>query len=707
MKSSVKIWLMMGLAGLLSACGPAGKDAAGGTSSPLASAEWPLHGLTTQAQRFSPLTSIGKNNIGQLGLAWWVDLDTNAGQEATPIMRDGVLYIASAYNVVRAVDARSGKTLWTFDPDTKEAAARSCCGPVSRGVAVEGGRVYMGALDGRLIALDAKTGKPVWQVQTLDLSSPMAVNYTITGAPRIVKGKVIIGNGGAEFGARGYVSAYDMTTGKLVWRFYTVPGKPGSRDGAASDEALAKIAAPTWFGQWWRWGGGGTVWDAIEYDPELDLLYIGVGNGSPTNHGIRSEGKGDNLFLSSIIALKPDTGHYVWHYQETPGEAWDYTATQPIILADLTIDGAKRKVLMQAPKNGFFYVLDRATGELLAADPIARTSWASRIDLQTGRPVENPDARYYRSDKTVVVMPSSGGAHNWQPMAFSPETGLVYIPVQDMGIPFRREADIARKAGVYNTGSQMVGGAAMNAADLKNAMTQMKGYLIAWDPVGRKVAWRREMAATFNGGILATAGGLVFQGNGERKLVAYDAKDGKPLWSFDAQTSIVAPPIAYAIDGVQYIAVMAGWGGAWPMLGGQFAEQPVNGVGTNRLLIFRLGGSARLPAPEAIPAMPLDPPADTAPAALIAKGDGLYGQYCLRCHGIGAVSASMVPDLRHSAMIADGDSLDQILIGGVLAPLGMPSFKGVLTSADTAAIRAYLIHRANSDKSLAPSSPGR
>jgi len=704
MKRGAGSWMIAAMVAMLAACG-GGSDGAGGESKDAAlSADWPLHGLTTQAQRFSPLAAINRSNVAQLGLAWWVDLDTNAGQEATPIMRDGILYIASAYNVVRAVDARSGKTLWTFDPETKEAAARSCCGPVSRGVAVEGGRVFMGTLDGRLIALDARTGKPIWEVQTLDQASPAAINYTITGAPRVVKGKVIIGNGGAEFGARGYISAYDMVTGKRVWRFYTVPGKPGTRDGAASDEALAKIAAPTWFGEWWRWGGGGTVWDAIEYDPELDLLYIGVGNGSPTNHGIRSAGKGDNLFLSSIVALKPDTGRYVWHYQETPGEAWDYTATQPIILADIPVDGMKRKVLMQAPKNGFFYVLDRATGKLLAADPIARTTWASHIDLKTGRPVEKPEARYYRSDKPVVVFPSSGGAHNWQPMAYSPETGLVYIPVQDMGIPFRREADIARKAGVYNTGSQMVGGAAMSASDLKGAKAQMKGYLLAWDPIRRKVAWKRELAATFNGGVLASAGGLVFQGNGERKLAAYDAKDGALLWSFDAQTGIVAPPITYAIDGVQYVAVMAGWGGAWPMLGGQFAEQPVNGVGPNRLLVFRLGGTARLPAPEASLAVPLDPPVEKASTALIAKGDGLYGHYCLRCHGIGAVSASMVPDLRRSGFLADEDALVQIVIDGALAPAGMPSFNGVLTRTDAAAIRAYLIHRANSDKALAPSS---
>lgn len=659
--------------------------------------DWPLHGRTEDGQRFSPLDQIDKASVKRLGLAWSYDLGTEAGQEATPIMVDGILYIASAYDVVHAVDARSGKALWSFDPEVKAAAARSCCGPVSRGVAVEAGRVFLGALDGRLIALDARTGKLLWQVQTLDQVHPAPINYTITGAPRVVKGRVIIGNGGAEFGARGYVSAYDAATGRRDWRFYTVPGKPGTKDNEASDDALAKVQN-TWAGDYWRWGGGGTVWDAIAYDPDLNLIYIGTGNGSPTNHGQRSNGRGDNLFVSSIVALNPDTGKYVWHYQQTPGETWDYTSTQNMIFADLEIAGQTRKVLMQAPKNGFFYVLDRATGEFISGDPFVKVTWASRIDAKTGRPVEMPGARYYR-DGAAFVSPSSGGAHNWPPMAFSPDTGLVYIPAQDMGLPFEADADPDPKAGVYNTGTSMKGGSAMPPADLKNIFASMKGYLIAWDPRASKIAWRREMEAPFNGGILATAGGLIFEGNTSRTLVAYDANDGKTLWTFNAQVAISAPPISYALDGEQYVAVLAGYGGGWPMLGGQLALKAGPGVWPNRLLVFKLDGKAKLPSVTPRQQLPLDPPEDNAPAALIAKGDGLYGRYCLRCHGAAAVSASFVPDLRRSPYLHDG--LEAIVLNGALEDLGMPRFDTVLNSADVRAVRAYLIRRANEDKQSA------
>ncbi|MBN8817445.1 MAG: PQQ-dependent dehydrogenase, methanol/ethanol family [Sphingomonas sp.] len=671
----------------LSSCAP------GDNASVASGDDWRVHGGDPSSQRHSRLMDVNEKTVGQLGLAWWVDLDTDAGQEATPIMRDGTLYVISAYDVVRAVDARTGKTRWTYDPEVRAAASRSCCGPVSRGVAVEDGRVFVGALDGRLIALDSNTGKPDWQVQTIDQPHPAPVNYSITGAPRVVKGLIVIGNGGAEFGARGYVTAYDRKTGRKVWRFYTVPGKPGVKDGEISDSALAK-AGSSWHGEWWRWGGGGTVWDAIEYDADLNLLYIGVGNGSPTNYGLRSEGKGDNLFLSSIVALRADTGEYVWHYQQTPGESWDYTATQNIIFADLTIAGQPRKVLMQAPKNGLFYILDRATGELISAKPFATINWTKGVDRKSGRPIVNPAAQYFRGQQPAFVMPSSGGAHNWPPMAYDPDGGLVYIPVQDMGLPFAATKDPEIRPGVYNTGTAIPGGDVMRKAELKAATRSMKGYLLAWNPVTGQAAWRREMVSSFNGGVLSTAGGLIFQGNGERKFVAYRAKNGTPLWSFDAQTGIVAPPITYRLDGVQYIAVMAGWGGAWPMLGGQMALTSGNAVGPNRLLVFRIGGKASLPrlAPRSVSAAP--PPADKGTTRLIARGDGLYGQYCVRCHGIAAVSASMVPDLRRSGFLA-GPELETVVLGGALAEAGMPSFQGKLTLSDLEAVRAYLIHQAN------------
>lgn len=665
-------------------------------------AEWPAHGLDDQAQRFSPLDQIDRTTVSRLGLSWFHDLETDRGQEATPIVVDGVIYLISAYDVVQALDARNGKLLWSYDPQVRAASARGCCGPVSRGVAVYQGRVYVGALDGRLIALDAANGKPVWQTQTIDPAGPLAVNYTITGAPRVVKDMILIGNGGAEFGARGYVSAYDAATGKLRWRFYTVPGKPGVRDNAASDAALDKARA-SWAGEWWKYGGGGTAWDAIEFDPELNLVYFGTGNGSPWNHEMRSDGKGDNLFLSSIVAVDADTGQYRWHFQTTPADAWDYTATQNIVFADLEIGGRKRKVLMQAPKNGFFYVLDRATGEFLSGKPFVQVTWAKGLDPKTGRPIEQPGARYYRTGKPSFQFPSSGGGHNWPPMAYSPQTGLVYIPAQDVGMPYADNRAEKQVIGAYTSGVAMSGGGAMDEAARKALYAGMKGYLIAWDPVKQRAAWKVDQAAPFNGGVLATSGGLVFAGNTARKLVAYDASNGRKMWSFDAQTAVMAPPITYTIDGTQYVAVLAGWGGGWPLTGGVMALQAGNSVGPNRLLVFALDGKAKLPAfvptPRSGDAIVTSMPTD---AARIARGDALFGRYCLRCHGSGAVSAGAYPDLRLSPAVMS-DAFAAVVLQGGLADNGMPSFAGKLSAADLDAIRTYLAKRSFED--FAPSSP--
>ncbi|MCW2369039.1 PQQ-dependent dehydrogenase, methanol/ethanol family [Sphingobium sp. B11D3D] len=688
---------MMALTALLLVLPSACRDAADGGQA-AADVEWPLHGHTETAQRFADLDQIDRETVSRLDLAWSFDLETDRGQEATPIMVDGVLYVVSAYDVVSAIDARTGKGLWTYDPEVRAASARSCCGPVSRGVAVAQGRVYVGALDGRLIALDAKSGKPVWETQTIDQSGPFAVNYTITGAPRFIKGNVVIGNGGAEFGVRGYVSAYDAATGKLAWRFYTVPGKPGTKDNAASDAVLAK-AQGSWAGQWWRYGGGGTVWDAIEYDPALDLIYIGTGNGSPWNHQMRSDGKGDNLFLSSIVALRASTGDYVWHFQQVPGDAWDYTATQNIVLADMEIDGKPRKVLMQAPKNGFFYILDRATGEFLNATAYVPQNWAKSIDPKTGRPDIVPEARYYRTGKPHFQFPSSGGGHNWPPMAFSPRTGLVYIPAQDVGMPFGPNPQEAQVIGAYTSGVAMSGGGAMSAADRKALYDSMKARLIAWDPIARKPRWTSEEAAPFNGGVLATAGGLVFAGNAQGRLVAYDDESGKRLWSFEAQTGIVAPPISYRLDGVQYIAVMAGWGGGWPLTGGVMALKAGKTIGPNRLLVFKLDGAAKLPAFTPAEPLPFPDVVDKGTPAQIAQGDGLFGRFCLRCHGSGAVSAGAYPDLRRTGLLGT-KGFSQVVLGGALAEMGMPSFAGHLTPAQVDAIDAYLVRRSLEDRRI-------
>src|SRR5579871_5743777 len=413
---------------------------------------WLSHGRTYSEQRYSPLKDITTSNVGQLGLAWFADLDVNRGMEASPLVVDGVMYVTSAWSIVYALDAKTGARKWTFDPQVdKERGQKACCDVVNRGVALWKGKVYVGTIDGRLIALDAATGKKIWDVVTVDQAKP----YTITGAPRVIKGKVLIGNGGAELGVRGYLTAYDAETGQQAWRFFMTPNPEKKPDGAASDKFFADKGNASWGdkGEWVETGGGGTPWDAIVYDPDLDIVYIGTGNGSPWNQKLRDPDGKDNLLLSSILALKPDTGEYVWHYQTTPGESWDYTATQPLILAELKIGDASRKVIMQAPKNGFFYVLDRANGQLISADKFQdNITWATGVDMKTGRPQETPNARYQKPE-TSLHIPGPLGSHNWHPMAFSPDTGLVYIPAHTLPSIYADMPDFMYRPGFWNTGT--------------------------------------------------------------------------------------------------------------------------------------------------------------------------------------------------------------------------------------------------------------
>lgn len=640
--------------------------------------EWMSNGRTYDEQRFSPLTDINETNVAQLGLAAEYSFPTALGQEATPIVVDGIMYVSSDWSVVHAFDAVTAKLLWSYDPQTRQSLVKACCGPANRGVAVWEGRVYVGTLDGRLVALDAKTGKPVWEKLTIDPEKP----YTITGAPRIVRGKVIIGNGGAEFGVRGYISAYDAKTGHMNWRFYTVPGEPGKVDNAASDKVLRERAASTWFGEYWKGGGGGTVWDSMAYDPALDLLYIGVGNGSPWNHMVRSDGKGDNLFLSSIVALRASTGEYVWHYQTTPGETWDFTATQQMILAELKIGGKARKVIMQAPKNGYFYVLDRATGELLSAEPFVPMTWSTGFDYKTGRPIEHPDARFYKSGKPFLLSPSGLGAHSWQPMSFSPRTGLVYIPVQQLPVIYKDEQGQAAGPQKFNINVDF-------GLTTPPKNIPVGGWLAAWNPVTNNEVWRAPHPGPVNGGTMVTAGDLVFQGDAQGQLSAYAARDGRKLWSFDAQAGMVAAPISYAVKGQQYIGIMVGWGGNLPLLGGARVGVP----GPNRLLIFKIGGSLALPpkAPDTT-ARPNLPQIRASPQQ-IAKGADDYRIYCSRCHGMSVISGGITPDLRHSGALEDTAWLS-IVKDGALADNGMAAFGPVLDHERILGIRDYIVTQA-------------
>jgi quinohemoprotein ethanol dehydrogenase len=639
---------------------------------------WLSYGRTYDEQRFSPLTQINAENADHLGLTWYADLETHRGQEATPLIVDGALYISTAWSIVKAYDAAKGTLLWTYDPKVKrELGVNACCDVVSRGVAAWDHSIYLATFDGRLIAVDAATGKPQWSVLTVDTTKP----YTITQAPRIIKGRVIIGNSGGEYDKiRGYISAYDAKSGKLDWRFYTVPGDPSK---PFESDAMAR-AAKTWAGQWWKLGGGGTVWDAISYDPDLNLLYFGTGNGFEWSRGLRSADQGDNLFCSSIVAVNADTGEYVWHYQASPGEEWDYDADQQLILADLNIDGRLRHVLMQANKNGFFYVLDRQTGALVSAKSFVPVTWARGIDMRTGRPLENPQSRYSTTGSKVDVMPGPPGAHSWQAMAFNPMERLVYVPAQEITLSYGPAKDFRMSTIGMNLGADMGGSAAKS-----------HGFLLAWDPVTEREMWRVDYAGPWNGGIVATAGNIVAQGDAAGNFNVYRAHDGKRLWSLFAQSGIIAAPSSYSVNGEQYIAVLSGWGGAFPLSAGPGAAQSGNLRNVSRLLVFKLGGTATLPPLEPFNLTILRSPEPKDPAS-IGRGGPLFAQYCAPCHGGAAVGGGVTPDLRGSPLVRT-DTFFDVVLKGILKNEGMVSFKSALSREDVIAIRDYIVHRANQD----------
>jgi quinohemoprotein ethanol dehydrogenase len=638
---------------------------------------WLSYGGTYSEQRFSRLAQIDESNVDELGLAWSFDMASTRGLEATPIVVDGVLYTTGSWSVVVALDARTGRALWRYDPGVDRAmGGRVCCDVVNRGVAVYRGRVYVGVLDGRLEALDARTGKLVWSVLTVDPSKP----YSITMAPRVVKGRVLIGNGGAEFGVRGYVSAYDAATGKLDWRFYTVPGDPAK----PFEHPELEIAAKTWdpSGEYWKVGGGGTVWNAIAYDPELDLVYVGTGNGSPWGRHIRSPKGGDNLYACSILALDPDTGRLAWHYQTTPGETWDFTSTQDIVLADLEIGGRPRKTLLHAPKNGFFYVLDRETGVPISVKNFVPVNWADGIDEKTWRPRERTDHPY--EDGVAIIHPTNYGAHNWQSMSFHPGTGLVYIPANETIFPYKRDPEYEYRPGAWNIG--------FDPKVLTESPAELaSGHLLAWDPIAQKEVWRAQYAAAWNGGTLATAGNLVFQGTAHGSFAAYRATDGEKLWETRAGTGIIAAPVTYQLGDEQYVAVMAGWGGAFALSGGEAALEAGTKNNAGRLLVYKRGGRAKLPALETIERELAALPADFDPEQ-VERGNATYHQWCLVCHGAGAVSGGVLPDLRQSAPEIYS-MLPEIVLRGAFEKNGMPRFDRWLDADDVEAIRAYLLSR--------------
>jgi quinohemoprotein ethanol dehydrogenase len=509
--------------------------------------EWLTYGRDYRETHYSPLSQITTANVGRLGVAWTWDIPKRGARlEATPIIHDGVIYATGAYSFVFALDARTGDEIWHWDPGIAQGNDRPsfCCGAVNRGVAIYGDKIFVGLLDGRLVALDKDTGLVAWSVQT----TPRGADYSITGAPRIVKGNVVIGNGGAEYGVRGFVTAYDAESGDQVWRFHLVPGNPA--DGFESD--AMRMAAETWNGEWWVVGGGGTAWDGFAYDPTLDLLYIGTGNGSPWNRDQRSPGGGDNLFLSSIVAVRGETGEYVWHYQTTPGDDWDYTAVQPIMLVDANIQGRQRALLVQAPKNGFFYVLDRITGEFISAQGYADDlTWATGVDQETGRPIETPEARYGTTGRGVYLSPGPTGAHNWRPMSYNPATGLVYLPAQNTNA-YYEAAPVDYKVGQWNTGTGRGFGPDRPP---RPEMSGPRSMLLGWDPATNREVWRAPSNGG-NGGTMSTAGNLVFRGSGSM-LIAHDAATGAELWSAEVGNG-TATPVTYEVDGRQYVTILSG-----------------------------------------------------------------------------------------------------------------------------------------------------
>jgi quinohemoprotein ethanol dehydrogenase len=639
--------------------------------------DWLLYGRTSDDQRFSPLSQINEQTVANLGMVWSREMGTTRGLEATPLVQHGVLYTTGSWSVVYALDAKTGKQLWTYDPQVKRERAKFfCCDAVNRGVALYGDRLFVGTLDGTLVALDKRTGAPVWTANTADITKA----YSITGAPRIAGDRVIIGNAGAENGVRGYVSAYDAETGKLAWRFYTVPGNPA--DGFESK--AMEDAAKTWHGEWWTAGGGGTVWDAIAYDPALDLLYFGTGNASAWYRTLR--GGGDNLYTASIVAVHARNGELAWHFQTTPGDNWDYDATQPLLQADLNIAGQPRKVIMQPNKNGFFYVLDRATGEFLSGTAyVSGISWATSLDPKTGRPIEAPGVA---GSEAAMISPDPGGAHNWNPTAFSPATRLVYLSAKNS----TQMVHVPDPKWKYDPNSHNEG---LDSHEVPlharlDDMPPSTGELLAWDPVARKAVWRAPTPVLDGGGVLATAGNLVFQGRSDGILAAYRATDGKQLWSFDAGTGIMAPPVTYTVDGVQHLCLMVGMGGV-PGLYHFPGQGPIK-IGHGRIVTFALGGNAVLHPPAfghqdpPVPVLALK-----ASPQQVQEGARLFSTYCMQCHGAGAVAGAL-PDLRYSSKETLLD-MENIVLRGTRASVGMPSFGTVLNAKQIGDLRAYILSR--------------
>ncbi|HVW70462.1 MAG TPA: PQQ-dependent dehydrogenase, methanol/ethanol family [Steroidobacteraceae bacterium] len=669
--------------------------------------DWLVSGRDQEGTYYSPLERINAQNVSRLGFAWQYDLGTHRGQEATPIVVDGVMYTSGTWGYVYALDARTGHELWRYDPVAKHLAARNpCCDLVNRGVAVWKGRVYVASVDGRLHALDAATGKKIWEADTI---ADHKLPYTSTGAPQIAGRVVVIGNSGADMGhggVRGYVSAYDIETGALRWRFYTVPPDRGQPYENPELAAADKTWDPKRGAQF---KGGGTVWDGFAYDPALDLVYFGTANAAP--YDSRQLGAGpadlDELYTASILALHADSGRLAWHYQTTPHDRWDFDAVQKFIMADLPFGGRTRRTIMQADKNGFFYVLDRKSGELLSAANYTYVNWASGVDLKTGRPIPTAQGNWFSGPKNVY--PSWAGGHTWHPMSYNLATHLVYIPVIDVPniwVDLLHNGGSVKFLDGFFTVNGIMPDDTYDAADLKplfgplpdrkSLASTRKENLVrelirAWDPIAQRTVWEHETSSGvrgYDGGVMSTAGNLVFQGRGDGNLWVYAADTGKVLKTVQTGSHIMAAPMTYLIGAEQFVAVQAGYGGAAITVGaippGSAARKYQN---VNRIIAFKLDGPAVPTPPPFVEAPVPQPPPQTASAATIRTGEIKFIQECSRCHVLGP---SSTPDLRRIDPSLHKIFKD-IVLRGAVAPTGMERFDDLLTEADVDAIHAYLI----------------
>lgn len=667
--------------------------------------QWVRNGRDAGGSYYSPLTDIDRHTVNRLGFAWDYRLGTRRGLEATPLVIDGAMYAVGNWGRVYSVDAATGKERWRYDPQVDGQWGRyACCDVVNRGLAASEGTIYVGALDGYLHAIDARTGTRRWKVDTL-IGRGRRLPYTLTGAPVIAGDLVVIGNAGADFkGVRGYVSAYDLKSGALRWRFFTVPRDPKQ---GAQDQPHLVAAIKTWDPRHrWEYGGGGTVWDGMSYDADSNLLYIGTGNASP--YTIKESGRrgGDDLYANSIVAIHADTGRMAWYYQIVPGDEWDYDAAQKMILADLTVKGRARKVLMQASKDGFFYVLDRVSGEFISAQNFAYVNWTGRLDPKSGRPQPNPAAEYLSAPR--LIFPSMAGAHSWQPMSYDAATGLVYIPALEAPMVFIETAD--RPAGLIE-GNFTVAGLfpedfdpeslrallgplptlAELAHDAPKSAVHSIGVLKAWNPTLQKLVWQRPSATFWNGGVLSTAGGIVVQGDAAGFLNVYDAASGELLKAVDVGTSIMAAPMTYRAAGKQYIALMAGYGGGTGLYSPFPPASAAYRYGNEgRIVAFALDGGAPPKPPPVIEAPFEQPPARTGDAQAIAHGAVLYNRFCGRCHVFGR---GELPDLRRLSPATHAVFYD-IVLGGIYASRGMGRFDDVLSGPDASDLHSFLVDQA-------------